>query len=112
MNRINICKNIIQSIRDYITNPDTLDAYREKNPRIGCFVLPNHPTWALCIPYRNGAYLTDAAKDFITMCARTGASTWHRCRRINHSLSTSIMAPVSAELTIDAYFLSAAFIGF
>ena len=31
MNRINICKNIIQSIRDYITNPDNLDAYREKN---------------------------------------------------------------------------------
>ena len=30
MNRINICKNIIQSIRDYITNPDNLDAYREK----------------------------------------------------------------------------------
>ena len=31
MNRINICKNIIQSIRDYITNPNNLDAYREKN---------------------------------------------------------------------------------
>ena len=31
MNRINICKNIIQSIRNYITNPDNLAAYREKN---------------------------------------------------------------------------------
>ena len=31
MNRINICKNIIQSIHDYITNQDNLDAYREKN---------------------------------------------------------------------------------
>ena len=39
----------------------------EKNPRIGCFVLPNHPTWDLCITYRKGAYLTDAAKDFIAM---------------------------------------------
>ncbi|MDD6519854.1 MAG: hypothetical protein PUF24_06715 [Oribacterium sp.] len=39
----------------------------EKNPKIGCFVLPNHPTWDLCITYRKGAYLTDAAKDFIAM---------------------------------------------
>lgn len=39
----------------------------ENNPRIGCFVLPNHPTWDLCITYRKGAYLTDAAKDFIAM---------------------------------------------
>ena len=39
----------------------------EKNPRIGCFVLPNHPTWDLCITYRKGAYLTDATKDFIAM---------------------------------------------
>ncbi|MDO5833156.1 MAG: hypothetical protein Q4Q21_00995 [Lachnospiraceae bacterium] len=30
-------------------------------------MLPNHPTWDLCITYRKGAYLTDAAKDFIAM---------------------------------------------
>ena len=31
MNRITICKSIIQSIKDYITNPDNLEVHREKN---------------------------------------------------------------------------------
>ncbi len=31
MNRINICKNIIQSINEYITDPDKLEPHREKN---------------------------------------------------------------------------------
>lgn len=31
MNRIDICKNIIQSIIQYITNTDVLEAHREKN---------------------------------------------------------------------------------
>ena len=31
MNRIDICKNIIQSIHEYITNPDKLEPHREKN---------------------------------------------------------------------------------
>ena len=30
MNRIDICKNIIQSINEYITNPDKLEPHREK----------------------------------------------------------------------------------
>lgn len=31
MNRKDICKNIIQSIYEYITNPDKLEPHREKN---------------------------------------------------------------------------------
>ena len=31
MNRIDICKSIIQSINEYITNPDKLEPHREKN---------------------------------------------------------------------------------
>ena len=31
MNRKDICKNIIQSINEYITNPDKLESHREKN---------------------------------------------------------------------------------
>lgn len=31
MNRKDICKNIIQSIKEYITNPDKLEAHRAKN---------------------------------------------------------------------------------
>lgn len=31
MNRIDICKNIIQSVTQYITNTDVLEAHREKN---------------------------------------------------------------------------------
>ena len=31
MNRIDICKNIIQSINEYITNPDNLEPHCEKN---------------------------------------------------------------------------------
>lgn len=31
MNRINICKNIIQSIKDYITTPEKLEPHRTKN---------------------------------------------------------------------------------
>ena len=31
MNRIDICKNIIQSINEYITNPDKLEPHRTKN---------------------------------------------------------------------------------
>lgn len=31
MNRIDICKNIIQSINEYITNPDKLEPHRAKN---------------------------------------------------------------------------------
>ncbi len=31
MNRIEICKNIIQSIKDYITNPTMIEAHRVKN---------------------------------------------------------------------------------
>ena len=31
MNRIDICKNIIQSIKEYITNPEKLEPYRAKN---------------------------------------------------------------------------------
>lgn len=30
MNRIDICKNIIQSINKYITNPDILEAHRQE----------------------------------------------------------------------------------
>ena len=30
MNRKDICKNIIQSIYEYITNPDKLEPHREK----------------------------------------------------------------------------------
>ena len=29
MNRTDICKNIIQSIKEYITNPDKLEAHRK-----------------------------------------------------------------------------------
>lgn len=52
----------ISAARSYRATTQT-----KKNPKIGCFVLPNHPTWDLCITYRKGAYLTDAAKDFIAM---------------------------------------------
>ena len=31
MNRIDICKNIIQSIKDYITTPEKLEPHRVKN---------------------------------------------------------------------------------
>lgn len=31
MNRIDICKNIIQSIKEYITTPDKLEPHRAKN---------------------------------------------------------------------------------
>ena len=31
MNRIDICKNIIQSIKDYITTPEKLEPHRAKN---------------------------------------------------------------------------------
>ena len=31
MNRKDICKTIIQSIQQYITNPDMLEPHREKN---------------------------------------------------------------------------------
>ena len=31
MNRIDICKNIIQSIKEYITNPEKLEPHRAKN---------------------------------------------------------------------------------
>lgn len=31
MNRKDICKNIIQSIYEYITSPDKLEPHREKN---------------------------------------------------------------------------------
>lgn len=31
MNRIDICKNIIQSIKEYITNPDKLEPHRAQN---------------------------------------------------------------------------------
>ena len=31
MNRIDICKNIIQSIKDYITAPEKLEPHRVKN---------------------------------------------------------------------------------
>ena len=31
MNRIDICKNIIQSVIQYITNTDVLETHREKN---------------------------------------------------------------------------------
>lgn len=31
MNRIDICKNIIQSVIQYITNTDVLEAHHEKN---------------------------------------------------------------------------------
>ena len=30
MNRIDICKNIIQSIKDYITTPEKLEPHRVK----------------------------------------------------------------------------------
>ena len=49
MNRINICKNIIQSIRDYITNPDNLDAYREKNRFAKIEIRNATPLIASCI---------------------------------------------------------------
>ena len=31
MNRIDICKNIIQSLKDYITTPEKLEPHRVKN---------------------------------------------------------------------------------
>lgn len=31
MNRIDICKNITQSIKDYITTPEKLEPHRAKN---------------------------------------------------------------------------------
>ena len=31
MNRIDICKNIIQSIKEYITTPEKLEPHRAKN---------------------------------------------------------------------------------
>lgn len=31
MNRIDICKNIIQSIKEYITNSDKLEPHRAQN---------------------------------------------------------------------------------
>lgn len=34
---------------------------------IGCFVLPNHPSWDLCVTYRRGSYLSDAGREFIRL---------------------------------------------
>ncbi len=39
----------------------------ESDNRIGCFVLPEHPTWDLCIIYRRNSYLTDAEREFIRL---------------------------------------------
>lgn len=38
-----------------------------KNNKIGCFVLPEHPSWDLCVTYRKGSYLTDAGREFIRL---------------------------------------------
>lgn len=35
--------------------------------RVGCFVLPGHPSWDLCVTYRRGAYLSDAGREFIRL---------------------------------------------
>ncbi len=37
------------------------------NPKVASYILPEHPSWDLCISYRKKAYLTDAAKEYIRL---------------------------------------------
>jgi len=36
--------------------------------RCAVFALPDHPNWRICITYRKGSYLSDAAHTFIALC--------------------------------------------
>ena len=38
-----------------------------ENENVAAFILPEHPSWDLCISYRKKAYLTDAAKEYIRL---------------------------------------------
>jgi len=38
-----------------------------ENEEVASYVLPEHPSWDLCISYRKKAYLTDAAKEYIRL---------------------------------------------
>lgn len=40
------------------------------NPRYRCFALPDHPVWHLYLAYRQDAYLTKAAKDYIRLAKK------------------------------------------
>ncbi len=40
------------------------------NPKVASYVLPEHPSWDLCISYRKKTYLTDAAKEYIRLARR------------------------------------------
>ncbi|MGN8785768.1 hypothetical protein ACTNES_15890, partial [Blautia sp. HCP3S3_D9] len=46
MNRIDICKNIIQSIKDYITTPEKLEPNRAKNHFVHFAPVSGH--WCVC----------------------------------------------------------------
>ena len=52
----------ISAARSYRATTQT-----KKIPRSDASYYRITPTWDLCITYRKGAYLTDAAKDFIAM---------------------------------------------
>lgn len=42
--------------------------YIRQNPKgVRFFALPEHPTWKICASYRKDAYLSNAAKEFITL---------------------------------------------
>ncbi len=43
--------------------------------KVAAFILPEHPSWDLCISYRKKAYLTDAAKEYIRLAKRYWGET-------------------------------------
>lgn len=45
-------------------------SYVKKSPEgMACFALPSHPTWDIAVSYKRGAYLSQAAKDFIELAS-------------------------------------------
>ncbi len=45
-------------------------SYVKKSPDgMACFALPSHPTWDIAVSYKRGAYLSQAAKDFIQLAS-------------------------------------------
>ncbi len=59
MIRANICCGLIPAY------------YANLNPEgIRCFSLPSHPTWQVCVSYRQNRYLSNAAKCFIRLARK------------------------------------------
>lgn len=56
MIRANICCSLVPSY------------YVKRNPKgISCFALPSHPTWQVCVCYKQDRYLSSSAKYFIDL---------------------------------------------